>query len=218
MEWQWEKLFAASGETLLMVFIAMLFAYLIGIPLGVVLVGTRKDGIFPNKYVNSILGWIVNTFRSVPFVILLVAIVPVTRIIMGIAIGFEGIVFPLIIASIPFVARMVETSVLEIDKGMIEAAKAMGASNLQIIFNIYLPESIPSLIRGAAITSIAIIGYTAMAGTVDGGGLGQYAINEGHLKGKTERIWPAVIFLIVIVELFQLGFNFLANRLDKKRG
>ncbi|MDD2433675.1 MAG: methionine ABC transporter permease [Bacilli bacterium] len=208
----------ATCQTIVMVAISLVGAYVFGIPLGVILVGTRKEGIFPNRFWNAILGWIVNTIRSIPFIILLVALIPVTRFLLGTGIGMAAVILPLIVACVPFVARMVETSLLEIDKGMIDAAVAMGASKLQIFFNIYLPESIPSLVRGAAITCIALIGYTAMAGMVDGGGLGQYAIYKGYYQYQYDQVIYTVIILVVLVEIIQLGFISLAKRLDKKRG
>lgn len=203
-------------ETLYMTVVSTAFSYLFGIPLGVVLYITDKKGICQNKIINFVVGIIVNMIRSVPFLILLVAILPFTRFIVGTTIGSNATIVPLVVAATPFVARMVESSLKEIDFGVIEAAKAMGSSVGQIIFKVLLPEAKPSLLLGGTISLATILGYSAMAGFVGGGGLGAIAINYGYYRYQGEIMWITVALLVVIVQLFQeIGLH-LARRVDKR--
>lgn len=203
-------------ETLYMTLAATVFAYLFGIPLGVILYITDKDGICKNRAVNFIVGVVVNMVRSVPFLILLVAILPFTRWIIGTTIGSTATIVPLIVAAAPFVARMVESSLKEVDPGVVEAARAMGFSAVQIIFKVLLPEAKPSLLVGCTISLATILGYSAMAGFVGGGGLGAIAINYGYYRYQGEIMWITVILLVLIVQLFQeIGLR-LVRKVDKR--
>lgn len=204
-------------ETLTMVFVSTLLAYLVGIPLGVILISTEKDGLFPNKIINKITGFIVNLGRTIPFIILLVALIPFTRAIMGTSIGVKGMIVPLTIGAIPFVARMVETTLKEVDHGVIEAAKCMGCSNFQIIYKVYLKESLPSLIRGVSITTIMLIGYSSMSGTVGGGGLGYIAIRFGYYNFDTLTMLVILVLLILLVEIVQIIFDLISRKIDKAK-
>ena len=203
-------------ETLYMTIVSTAFAYLLGIPLGVILYITDKKGICSNRVINFIVGAVVNMIRSVPFLILLVAILPFTRLIVGTSIGSTATIVPLIVAATPFVARMVESSMKEIDYGVIEAARAMGSSTLQIIFKVLLPEAKPSLLVGCTISLATILGYSAMAGFVGGGGLGAIAINYGYYRYQGDIMWITVGLLVVIVQLFQeIGLRFV-RQMDKR--
>ena len=211
-----DLLIRGTLETLYMTFASTVFAYIIGLPLGVIMVITDKKGIAPNKAVNQILGTVVNIGRSLPFIILMVALIPFTRAVVGTAIGSTAAIVPLTIAAAPFVARMVESSLAELDPGVIEAAKTMGATNTQIARKVLLPESIPSLIRGFSITTITLIGYSAMAGAFGSGGLGDIAIRYGFHRFEPKVMLVTVVLIIVIVQLIQMGFNFAANKIDKR--
>lgn len=203
-------------ETLYMVIVSTALAYIIGLPLGIVLNITDKDGIKPNSVINKILGFVVNFLRSVPFIILLVAILPFTRAIVGTTIGSTATIVPLVIAAAPFVARMVESSLKEVDKGVIEAAESMGSNAFQIIVKVLLPEAKPSLLVGAAIAITTILGYSAMAGFVGGGGLGAIAINYGYYRYQEDIMLITVLLLVVIVQIFQeLGMK-ISNHTDKR--
>lgn len=203
-------------ETLYMTLLSTAFAYFLGIPLGVILYITDENGIYKNKIINFFVGVIVNTIRSVPFLILLVAILPLTRIIVGTTIGSNATIVPLVIAATPFVARLVESSLKEVDLGVIEAAKAMGATKLQIITKVLIPEAKPSLLMGGTISLATILSYSAMAGFVGGGGLGAIAINYGYYRYQTDIMFITVILLVVIVQIFQeTGVRFV-NRIDKR--
>ena len=205
-----------TWDSVLMTLGATLFAYILGIPIGVAVVVTDKDGLHPNPAVNMVLGWIVNIGRSIPFIILLVAIIPFTRLIVGTSLGIKGALVPLVIASAPFVGRMVEQSLKEVDPSLVEAAQSFGASNWQIIYKVLLKESLPSLIRGVAITCIAVFGYTAMAGTVGAGGLGDIAIRYGYQRYQTDIMIATIIISIVLVQLIQSSGDFAARKLDKR--
>lgn len=206
-----------TGNTLLMTGIATLFAYIIGIPLGVLLIITRPEGIWPHRLFNSVVGWVVNVFRSLPFMILIVLLLSFSALIMGVRTGVRGAILPLIIASAPFVARMVETSLNEVDAGVIEAAQSMGATVRQIVFKVYLPEALPSLILGASISIISILAYTAIAGSVGAGGLGDVAVRYGyHRTDQPAVLFIAAIILVVIVQVIQTVFNYLSRKLDKR--
>ncbi|MDO4841932.1 MAG: methionine ABC transporter permease [Phoenicibacter congonensis] len=209
-------LVSSTGETLYMTVISTFVAYVIGIPLGVLLYVTSKEGTRPNFAINFIVGLIVNVLRSVPFLILLVAILPFTRIVAGTTLGTQATVVPLIVAAAPYVARMVESSLKEVNTGVVEAAQSMGTSTFQIITKVYLPEARPSLLVGAAISLATILGYSAMAGFVGGGGLGAVAINYGYYRYQTDIMLITVLLLVVIVQIFQEGGLALARRTDKR--
>lgn len=211
-----DMLFEGSYETLLMTFASTLFAYVIGLPLGVTMVITDVHGISPQKTLNTVLGTIINIGRSIPFVILIVAVIPLTRFIVGKAIGPVAAIVPLTIAAAPFVARMVETALQEVDPGVVEAAKTMGATNAQIALKVLLPEAVPSLIRGFSITTITLIGYSAMAGAFGAGGLGDIAIRYGHHRYQADIMWVTVVLIVVIVQAIQMCFELAAKKIDKR--
>ncbi len=203
-------------ETLYMVIVSTIISYIIGLPLGIMLCVTDKDGICPCRPFNIIAGFIVNLLRSVPFIILLVALIPFTRALVGTSIGSTATIVPLVISAFGFVARMVESSIKEVDAGIIEAAESMGTSTFKIITKVLVPEAMPSLIMGSAIAITTILGYTAMAGFVGGGGLGAIAINYGYYRYNTTVMLITVVFLVIIVQLFQeLGIRI--TRLKDKR-
>ena len=209
-------LLKGTWDTLVMTGISTIFAYLIGLPLGVILTITQPNGIRSNRAVNQILGWIVNVGRSLPFIILMVAIMPFTKLIVGTKIGVKGAIVPLIVSAAPFIARMVETSLAEVESGVVEAAQSMGASTFQIIWKVYLPEAMPSLVLGGAISVVTILAYTAIAGMVGAGGLGSIAIQYGHNRGITSLMWVTVVFLIIFVQIVQWVFNWWSKRIDKR--
>ena len=203
-------------ETVYMVFLSSFLSYVIGIPLGILLVVTDRDGIQPNIIVNTLLGIIINILRSVPFIIMLLAVLPITRFIVRTTLGPSAVVVPLVIAASPYIARMVESSLKEMNAGIVEAAKSMGASNFQIIWKVMLPESMPSLLTGAAISITTILGYSTMAGFVGGGGLGTLAINYGYYRYRMDVMMVPVVVLVIIVQLIQEFFLFLSRRADKR--
>lgn len=205
------------GETLYMTLVSSIIAYLFGLPMGVLLVITDKGHIFENVWINRILGTLINILRSVPFLILLIAVIPITRFITGTTLGSTATIVPLVIGSAPFIARLVESSLKELDAGIIEAAHSMGANNSQIILKVLLPESLPSLIQGAAIAVTTILGYSAMTGFVGGGGLGDLAIKYGYYRYQTGIMLITVILLVLIVQFFQeIGIK-LASSSDKRK-
>lgn len=193
----------AVWQTIYMVVASGVMAYIIGLPLGIYLVVSSKGHILPNPLVEKTLGTVINIFRSAPFIVLMVALIPVTRAIVGTSIGTTAAIVPLVISTAPFVARIVETSLKEVPSGVIEAAQSMGASPWQIIVKVLLPESKSSLILGAAITAINVVGYTAMAGAVGGGGLGDLAIQYGYNRFRTDIMVLTVAVLVIIVQLIQ---------------
>ena len=203
-------------ETLYMTLVSSLVAYGFGIPMGIILVITDKNGIFPIPAVQSVLGVIINLLRSIPFLILLILVMPVTRAIVGTTLGATAVIVPLVIAAAPYVARVVESSLKEVDAGVIEAAKSMGASTGQIICKVLLPEARPSLLVGAAISVTTILGYSAMAGIVGGGGLGAIAINYGYYRGDTDIMIVTVIVLVIIVQILQETGMRLSKKGDKR--
>lgn len=204
------------GETLYMTFLPSFLSYLIGIPLGILLVVTDSNGIKPIPAIQKTLGLLINLLRSVPFIILLVMALSFTRLIVGTTLGAKAVVVPLVIAASPYVARVVESSLKEVDQGVIEAAQSMGASNLQIIWKVLLPEARPSLLVGGTISITTILGYSAMAGFVGGGGLGAIAINYGYYRYETGMMMVAVILLVIIVQLIQeIGMK-IAKKNDKR--
>lgn len=219
MEVFWDfrfTLWAGIQDTLYMTFASVTMAYALGLPLGVLMVVTGPESIMPNKVIHSVFGIIVNMVRSIPFLILIVVLIPFTRMVVGSIIGPTAALVPLVIASTPFVARMVETTLNELDNGVIDAAKSMGATNFQIISKVMIPESIPSLIRGSAITTITLISFSAMAGAVGSGGLGHIAIRYGHQRFRTDVMIITIILIVFIVNVIQFAFNTLAAKIDKK--
>lgn len=211
-----ELLLEGTRDTMIMVVISTVFAYIIGLPLGVLLSISQPHGIWPHKWFNRILGWIINVGRSLPFIILMVAIMPFTKVIVGTKMGVPGAIVPLVVSAAPFIARMVETSLAEVDAGVVEAAQSMGASRAQIVWKVYLPEAVPSLILGASISIITLIGYTAIAGAVGAGGLGDLAVRYGYQRNIMSVMWVTVIFLIVLVQVIQSLFSWLSAKSDKR--
>ena len=209
--------FQGTVDTLIMTCVATILAYIIGIPLGILLVVTSPNGLRPNRIVSTIVGWIVNIGRSVPFIILLVALIPFTRFIVGTSLGVPGAVVPLVVTAAPFAARMVEQSLEETDSGLVEAAQSFGASTWQIVWKVYLKETLPSLVRGAAITFVTLFGYSAMAGTVGAGGLGDIAIRYGYQRFQTDVMIFAVLLCVVLVIVFQAIGDVTARKIDKRR-
>ena len=199
-----------------MVALSSLLSYLIGIPLGILLIVTDKDGIQPNGIITTVLGSIINLMRSVPFIIMLLAALPLTRFIVRTTLGPKAVVVPLVLAAAPYIARMVESSLKEVGAGVVEAAKSMGASNFQIVRKVMLPEAKPSLLMGAAISITTILGYSTMAGFVGGGGLGTLAINYGYYRYQTDVMLVTVVVLVIIVQLIQESFLWMARHADKR--
>ncbi len=217
----WEKMWALLSQgiidTLYMTLPSTFFAYLIGLPLGVLLVITRRGHILPAPGFNAALGVIINFLRSIPFIILLVMLFPVTRAVMGSAIGTQSIIFPLVVSAFPYVARMVESSLREVDGGVIEAALSMGSTTWQIICKVLLPEALPSLVSGATICLTTILAYTAMAGAAGGDGLGKIAISYGLNRREYDIMYAASIALVLLVQIFQVTGTVITKRLDHKK-
>lgn len=203
-------------ETVYMTLISSAFAYLIGLPLGVILNVTDKKGISPHPKLNSVLGFVVNFFRSIPFIILMVAMLPVAKFLVGTMIGNKAVIVMLIVAAAPYVARMVESSLNEVNVGVIEAAQSMGASNFEIICKVLVPEAKPALITGAAISVVTILGYSAMAATIGGTGLGQIAIIYGHQRSNDDITWICVFLIWIIVQVIQELGRYIAVKTDKR--
>ncbi len=214
----WDKGLIQMGiwETIYMTVISTAIAYIIGLPLGLVLSVTDDNGVHPIKWLNRVLGVIVNAFRSVPFVILMLAVLPVAKFVVGTSMGNKAMIVTLIIAAAPYVARMVESSIKEVDAGVIEAAHAMGASSMQIVLKVLVPEAKPSLINGAVISMVTILGYSAMAGTIGGTGLGQIAISYGYQRFQDDIIWICVVLTIIIVQVIQMVGTRIATKVDKR--
>ncbi len=203
-------------ETLYMVIVSTVCAYAIGLPIGLILVITDKNGIRPCPIISKVLGFIVNLLRSVPFVILMISVTPLTRKIVGTTLGTSATIVPLVIASAPYIARLVESSIKEVDAGIIEAARAMGTGTFKLIYKVLIPEAKPSLIIGGAIAITTILGYSAMSGFIGGGGLGDIAVRYGYYRSETEILLVTVAVLIIIVQGFQeLGMR-LAKHCDKR--
>ena len=205
------------GQTLYMTLMSTLVGYVFGLPLGVMLAVTDKGGLRPNRVIYKVLDVISNIIRSVPFLILLILIMPITTLIVGKSYGSSATVVPLVVAAIPFIGRMVESSIKEIDSGVIEAAKSMGAGDLRIIVKVLLLESRTSLITGATIAIATILGYSAMAGCIGGGGLGDIAIRYGYYRYESAIMIVTVILLIVLVQVFQSIGMVVASKLDKRK-
>ncbi len=203
----------ATGQTLLMVICSTMIAVIIGIPLGVVMRATERGYFWSRPVLNKIMSWIVNAIRSIPFIILMVAIIPFTRLVVGSSIGTTAAIVPLAVSAIPFLARIVESSLNEVPAGLLEAAQAMGAAPVQIICRVLLPEAMPSIIRGITLTVIALVGYSAMAGAIGGGGLGDLAIRYGYDRFDVGVMLATIVVLIALVQLLQAGGDWLARRL-----
>ncbi|MDO5537332.1 MAG: methionine ABC transporter permease [Desulfovibrionaceae bacterium] len=211
-----ELLWEGTVDTLYMTLASTFFAYVFGMMMALVLVVTRSNGLRPQPVVFRVLDILVNLTRSVPFLILMIAVIPFTRWLVGTTIGNNATVVPLVIAAAPFVARLIEQSLLEVDRGVIEAAQSMGASTWQILYKVYIPEAMPSLINGSAIAATTILGYSAMSGAVGGGGLGKLAIMYGYNRYQTEMMFATVVLLIVIVQLLQSLGDWATHRSDKR--
>ncbi|PHZ59230.1 methionine ABC transporter permease [Photobacterium leiognathi] len=211
-----DLLIEALGQTLTMVFVSGLIGFVIGIPLGVTLHLTKKNGLLENTVVNNILGIIVNIGRSIPFIILLVAIIPFTRFVVGSSIGTAAAIIPLAVGAIPFIARLVEGALLEIPSGLVEAAQSMGATPLQIIKKVLLPEALPGIINAVTITLVTLVSYSAMAGTVGGGGLGDVGIRYGYQRFDGTVMAITVVILIVLVQIIQSVGDYLVKRVDHR--
>lgn len=212
-----DMIITGIGQTLYMTILSTVVGYVFGLPLGVMLAVFDKDGLRPNKAVYKVLDVISNTIRSIPFLILLILIIPLTRLIVGQSYGSSATVVPLVVAAIPFIGRMVESSIKEVDAGVVEAARSMGASDLRIIVKVLLLESRTSLITGATIAIGTILGYSAMAGSVGGGGLGDIAIRYGYYRYESQIMIVTVILLVVLVQVFQSIGMIIASKLDKRR-
>ena len=204
-------------ETLYMTVVSTLFGYVFGLPMGVLLCISDKDGLKPHPVLYKSLDFIANIVRSVPFLILLILLIPFTRFLLGKSYGSTATIVPLTVAAIPFIARMVESSLKEVDNGVVEAARAMGAGTMRIILRVLLVEARTSLITGATIAIGTILGYSAMAGAVGGGGLGDIAVRYGYYRYQTDIMIVTVILLIVIVQIFQSVGMLIANRLDRRK-
>ncbi|WP_117168107.1 methionine ABC transporter permease [Paraliobacillus sediminis] len=213
--WFWPELFGSLNETLYMIIVAFFISILIGIPLGIILVITRERGILENKAVFNVLNVIVNVLRSIPFIILIVAILPLTRLIVGTSIGTTAAIVPLVFYTAPYIGRLVENSLLEVSPGTIELAEAMGATPWQIIWRFLLPEALGSLILSLTIAIIGLIGATAMAGAVGAGGIGDLAISYGYNQFQTEVMIITVIILVIMVQFIQSLGNYLAKRIRR---
>ena len=204
-------------ETIYMTLVSTFIAYLIGLPLGILVVITEKGNILPMKGLNKVLNTIINITRSVPFLILMIAIIPFTKWVVGTSIGSTATIVPLVVSAAPFVARMVESSIKEVDKGVIEAALSMGASPFQIVYKVMLPEAKPSIIVGYAIVTTTVLGYSAMAGAIGGGGLGAIAINYGLHRYEYSIMFVTIILLVLVVQVLQaMGMRF-ADKQDKRK-
>lgn len=204
------------GETLYMTLLSTLLSYVLGLPLGILLFVTEDGNLKPMRVLNRTLNVVVNILRSVPFIILMVALIPFMRLVVGTSIGPTAAVVALVIAAFPYVGRLVESSLREVDHGVVEAAMAMGASNLQIVTHVLVPEALPSLINGATIATTTILGYSAMAGAIGGGGLGDLAIKYGYIRYMYDVMMAAIVVLVVVVQIIQLAGDKSASRSDKR--
>ncbi|MGL5088088.1 MAG: methionine ABC transporter permease [Cetobacterium sp.] len=210
-----DEMVRAIGETLVMVSISGIISTLIGLTMGVVLVITKKDGILENRFINNILGKFINIFRSIPFVILLAALIPVTRFFMGTTIGLKGAIVPLIFGSAPFVARQIESALLSVDSGVIEAAHSMGSTPFEIIYRVLLREALPEIIYSLIITTVSLIGFSAVAGTVGGGGLGDFAIRYGYQHFKTDIMIVTIVILVALITAIQWSGEKILSKIKK---
>ncbi|WP_439740698.1 methionine ABC transporter permease [Bacillus pseudomycoides] len=212
----WDKMLEATGETLYMTAVAALATFVLGLILGLLLFLTGKDNLWENKPVNIVIGAFVNIFRSIPFIILIILLIPFTKLLLNTILGASAALPALIVGAAPFYARMVEIALREIDKGVIEASKAMGAKTSTIILKVLIPESLPALVSGITVTAIALVGYTAMAGIVGAGGLGTLAYLEGFQRNNSDVTLMATILVLVIVFIIQMLGDLLTKRLDKR--
>ena len=203
-------------DTLVMLFVSTAFSYVIGIFLGVVLCVTAPRGLHPMRTLNAVLGWVVNIGRSIPFIILLVSMFPVTRALVGTTTGVQGVIPPLVLSTTPFVARMVEQSLAEVPRDSIEAAEACGASIPRIVVSALLPEALPSIVRGVSITLIAVLGYTAIAGAVGAGGLGDIAIRYGYYRYQAEVMIATLVLIVILVQVIQSTCDAIAKKIDHR--
>ncbi|WP_437735040.1 methionine ABC transporter permease [Sorangium sp. So ce1335] len=210
-----ESLWVATVETLYMASVSAVLVLVAGLPLGVLLVITDRGGLWERPLLNRALGTLVNVGRSVPFIILMVAIVPLTRLLVGTTIGTTAAIVPLVVAAIPFMGRVVEQSLREVDPGLVEAAVAMGSTHRQVVVRVLLPEALPSLVRGTALTVISLLGYSAMAGAVGGGGLGDLAVKYGYMRFRTDVMLGCLVVLLVLVQAVQRLGDRLAARFDR---
>ncbi|MCY7580980.1 methionine ABC transporter permease [Bacillus sp. FSL R5-0586] len=211
-----EVIWNATGETVYMTLISLAFAFVIGIILGLMLFLTGKGGLWENKPINAVIGAIVNIFRSIPFIILIILLLGFTKFLMHTILGPNAALPALVIGSAPFYARLVEIALREVDKGVIEAARSMGAKTSTIIFKVLLPESLPALISGITVTAIALIGSTAIAGAIGAGGLGDLAYVEGYQSGNTDVTLVATVFILIIVFIIQIIGDLITNKIDKR--
>lgn len=209
-------LFESLGETLYMVAVSMICASVLGIPLGILLVVTEKGEMLACPAINKPLAFIINMIRSIPFIILMVAIIPFTRFLVHTSIGTTAAIVPLTIAAIPYIARMVETSIREIPSGLIEAAESMGATPMQIIRKVLLPEALPSILESLTVVIVSLVGASAMAGTIGGGGLGDLAIRYGYQRFQADVMIATIIVLVIVVQLIQFIGNYLSRKADKR--
>ncbi len=219
MSWEqlWPLILEGVWDTLYMTVPSTILSYLIGMPLGLMLVITANDGIRPKSALNSVMGVVINFLRSIPFIILLAMLFPVTRLVMGRAIGTKAIIFPLVISVFPYVARMVEGSIREVDRGVIEAAQSLGSTDFQLIAKVMIPEALPSLLNGAAIVTVTILGYTAMASAAGGGGLGAIAITKGLNLRKMDVMYAAAIALVILVQIITIAGNKITKKIDHRK-
>ena len=219
MSWEqlWPLILEGVWDTLYMTVPSTILSYLIGMPLGLMLVITANDGIRPKSALNSVMGVVINFLRSIPFIILLTMLFPVTRLVMGRAIGTKAIIFPLVISAFPYVARMVEGSIREVDRGVIEAAQSLGSTDFQLIAKVMIPEALPSLLNGAAIVTVTILGYTAMASAAGGGGLGAIAITKGLNLRKMDVMYAAAIALVILVQIITIAGNKITKKIDHRK-
>ena len=212
-----DLLITGTIDTLLMVGVSAFFALLIGLSMAVILVNTSEHGIYPSKSINQSLGWMVNMTRSVPFLILMVALIPLTRLIVGTSYGVWAAVVPLTIAATPFFARIAEVSLREVDQGLIEAAQAMGCNRKQIVWHVLLPEALPGIVAGFTVTLVTMINSSAIAGAIGAGGLGDIAYRYGYQRFDMQIMLAVIVVLIILVMLVQLAGDTLANQLDKRK-
>lgn len=211
-----EIIIPAIPQTLSMVFFSTIIALLIGLPLGIILTTTREKGLYENKKLYSILDGIINVLRSFPFVILMIVVFPLSRFIVGKAYGTTAMIIPLSVSAAPFVARLMEGYLIEVDGGIIDAAKSMGSTNFEIIFKVLIPEAMPMIVNGITMTIINVIGYSAMAGVMGGGGLGDVANRYGYQRNEPLILWSAVIVIIILVQIVQLLGTGISKKIDKR--
>lgn len=219
MDWtsiHWPEIIKETKQTIIMLGLSSLFTFIIGLPIGILLYLTTKGNMLQNRGVHVVTSFIVNVLRSVPFVILMVALIPFTKLLVGTSIGVKGTIPPLVIAAAPFFARLVETALREVDRGIIEAAQAMGAGRGQIIWRVLLPESLPGLLAGITITTVTLVSYTAMSGMIGGGGLGDLAIRYGYQRFQTEVMIVTIIILLILVQVLQMVGDRLVLRFSRK--